>query len=141
MFHKFNFLPWNTLVFLFKIYTNFIYFVYKIHSEEWVSKVIVFITWISHFFSRNNPSFFILKFVFIKTEYSPIDFYVIFSIKSPEFLKSINFGSNLKKKILLFRWKKRINFYKYIFSIWTMIYSYRSEYIYIYVHTVTHIAK
>ena len=36
--------------------------------------------------------------IYAKTGYILIDFDVIFPIQSPEFITSLNFGSNLKKK-------------------------------------------
>ena len=50
-------------------------------------------------FTRNSPLFYYIQIFFqIKTGYSLIDFDMIFPIQSSEFIKSLNFGSNLKKK-------------------------------------------
>ena len=77
---------------------------------------------LSHF-ARNNHFFYSIDSCFrIKTGYILIDFDVIFSIQISGFIKSLNFGSNLKKtarknlKIFIFHIK--INFYgwKNIFS-------------------------
>ena len=76
------------------------------------------ITRISHFTLKIIPSFNIFKSFFnLKRGYSLIDFDVIFRIHSSEFIKLLNFGSNLKKKIektnqifLIFHLK--IDFYK-----------------------------
>ena len=49
-------------------------------------------------------------FFCMKSGFSPIDFDVIFPIQSLEFMKSLIFGSNLKKKKLQKRNLKYFNF-------------------------------
>ena len=61
----------------------------------------VIITWISQFFTKNNLfSYWIQYFFYNKnlTWYSLIVFMWIFPLQSTELIKSLNFGSNLKKK-------------------------------------------
>ena len=57
-------------------------------------------------------------FFLIKTGFSPTDFDVIFPIQSPEFIKPLNFGSNLEKK------KRQENLQFFIFHL-KMIFMYK----------------
>ena len=84
-------------------------------SKERVSITKDIITWISHFFTKSNPFFYKIQiFSWIRNGYSLIDFD---AIQSAEFMKSLNFSSNLKKKTakkpIIFHLK--MNFYGYIF--------------------------
>ena len=73
-------------------------------------------------------------FFLIKAAYSLIYIDVIFPIQSSEFIKSLNFGSNLKKNcnkknLNLFIFHLEIDFYRYknICCIWNRIFSDRSK--------------
>ena len=104
----------------------------KILSEEQVSIIIDIITQISHFFTRNNPFFYLIQTIFrTKTGNSLIDFDVNFQIQSSDITKSLNFGSNLKKNVIIIFliFQIEIDFYgnKYIFLISNRVDSVRSE--------------
>ena len=63
--------------------------------------------------SEHNHRYNYLKFSFILLKYSGyslIDFDVMLQIQSSEFIKSLNFGSNLKRKMLNFH--IQLDFYK-----------------------------
>ena len=69
-------------------------------SEERVNIFIGIITWIYNFFTRNNPFFYEIQiFIWMKTGHIMLDFDVILPMQSTEFIKSLNFGNNLKKKL------------------------------------------
>ena len=54
----------------------------------------------------------------MKIGYSLIDFDVVFPIQTSEFIESLNFGCNLKKKLKIFHFPPKIHFIdkKYFFN-------------------------